>query len=62
MNTIYSHDEQKRINVGYSKMATVRCPSCGAVDRKYVDSHYTGGSPCVLLAKYCRYCHSSLKQ
>ena len=62
MDIIWSHDEQKRINTLYAEVAKKKCPKCGREVRKYVESHYTGGQPCVLLAKYCRYCGSELKQ
>lgn len=57
---MWSHDENKNVSDGYVAMARVKCPNCGAILKKYVDSHYTGGSPCVLLARYCRHCNSSL--
>ena len=57
---MWSHDEQEEVSDGYVAMATVRCPHCGAIVKKYIKSWYTGGRPCVLLAKYCRYCSSSL--
>ena len=57
---MWSHDEQKEVNNGYAVMARVRCPHCGAIVKKYIESHYTGGRPCVLLARYCRYCRNSL--
>lgn len=57
---IWSHDEQKNIPNFMAKNETITCKNCGKVVRKYVDSHYTGGQPCVLLAKYCRYCRESL--
>lgn len=57
---MWSHDERKNINNGYAAMARVKCQNCGAIVRKYVDSHYTGGQSCVLLTKYCRYCNKPL--
>lgn len=57
---MWSHDEAKEIPNIVADMETVRCPKCGMIVRKYVDSHYSGGIKCVLLAKYCRYCQSSL--
>ena len=59
---MWSHDEQKQVNDGYVEIARVRCPHCGAPNRKYVKSHYTGGNSCVLLAKYCNYCNGSLER
>lgn len=58
---MWSHDEQKRVNDGYVAMATVRCSHCGSIQKKYVKSHYTGGTPCVLLARYCRGCQKELR-
>ena len=52
---MWSHDEQKEINDSYAVMARITCKYCGAVVHKYVESHYTGGSKCVILAKYCRF-------
>ena len=57
---MWSHDEQKEISNAYIMMARVRCTHCGSIVKKYVESHYTGGTPCVLLAKYCRYCNKEL--
>lgn len=57
---VWSHDEGKRISDSYAAGARVRCKNCGAVVKKYVESHYTGGSKCVILAKYCRYCETYL--
>lgn len=57
---MWSHDERKEIPNVVADMATVRCPKCGMVVKKYVESHYTGGTKCILLAKYCRYCRNSL--
>ena len=59
---MWSHDEQKNISDGYVAMARVRCPYCKCIVRKYVESHYTGGTPCVLFAKYCRNCGHSLSK
>ena len=59
---MWSHDEGKHINGNYAAMATVRCPHCYCINRKYVESHYTGGAPCVLLARYCRNCSKELRQ
>ena len=58
---MWSHDEQKEINNGYAKMARVICVHCNSIQRKYVDSHYTGGTPCVLLARYCMICGKDLR-
>lgn len=57
---MWSHDEQKEVSTGTVAMARVRCPHCDSIVPKYVQSHYTGGQLCVLLAKYCRYCRGSL--
>jgi len=57
---VWSHDEGKRISDSYAAGARVRCKNCGAVVKKYVESHYTGGSRCVILAKCCRYCGNYL--
>lgn len=57
---MWSHDEQKEINDNYAAMARITCKYCGAVVHKYVESHYTGGSKCVILAKYCRFCGNAL--
>lgn len=57
---MWSHDEQKEIPNIIAAFATIRCPECGSIVKKYVESHYTGGTKCVLLAKYCRYCRGSL--
>lgn len=57
---MWSHDENKEINDAYAKMARVRCPHCNGINPKYIESHYTGGNPCVILAKYCKYCRSYL--
>ncbi len=57
---MWSHDEQKEINDGYAVMARITCKYCGAIVHKYVESHYTGGAKCVILAKYCRFCGNSL--
>ena len=59
---MWSHDEQKEISNGYIMMARVRCTHCGAIVKKYVESHYAGGEPCVLLAKYCIFCGSGLER
>lgn len=61
MNGIWSHDENKSIPIFTADMSTIRCPECGKIVRKYVESHYTGGIKCVLLAKYCRYCNGALR-
>ena len=58
---MWSHDEQKEINDSYAVMARITCKYCGAVVHKYVESHYTGGSKCVILAKYCRFCGNALR-
>lgn len=58
---MWSHDEQKEINDSYVVMARITCKYCGAVVHKYVESHYTGGSKCVILAKYCRFCGNALR-
>ena len=57
---MWSHDEQKEINDSYAVMARITCKYCGAIVHKYVESHYTGGSKCVILAKYCRFCGNAL--
>lgn len=57
---MWSHDEQRNISDAYAALARVRCPHCNSILHKYVESHYTGGMPCVLLTKYCRYCLKSL--
>lgn len=57
---MWSHDERKEIPNIIAAFSTVRCPECGETVKKYVESHYTGGAKCVLLAKYCRYCQGSL--
>ena len=58
---MWSHDEQKEINDGYAVMARIACKHCGAIVHKYVESHYTGGAKCVILAKYCRFCGNALR-
>ena len=58
---MWSHDEQKEINDGYAVMARITCKHCGAIVHKYVESHYTGGAKCVILAKYCRFCGNALR-
>ena len=58
---MWSHDEKKEITKIEFATAVVRCSYCGSLVRKYVESHYTGGSPCALLARYCRYCSGYLK-
>lgn len=58
---MWSHDENKEISVVESKTSTILCPYCKRIVKKYVESHYTGGIPCVLLAKYCRWCGGSLE-
>ncbi len=57
---MWSHDERKEISNTMAASATIRCPKCGKTVKKYVESHYTGGIKCVLLAKYCHYCWGSL--
>lgn len=57
---MWSHDERKEIPNIIADMATIRCKECGKIVKKYVPSWYTGGSKCVLLAKYCHYCNASL--
>lgn len=57
---MWSHDERKEIPNIVASFSTVRCPHCGAIVKKYVESHYTGGGKCVILANYCRYCTGSL--
>lgn len=59
---MWSHDEQRQVNDVYVEIARVRCPHCGAPNRKYVKSHYSDESPYVLLAKYCKYCNSNLER
>ena len=39
----------------------VKCPNCGAYQRKYVKSWYTGGQPCALLSSYCSSCGGYLE-
>ena len=58
---MWSHDEAREITNMVAGMAMVRCPECGMLVKKYVESHYTGGMKCVLLAKYCQYCGGSLE-
>lgn len=60
MKMIWSHDEQHQITLYSAENWTVRCKRCGHIVNRYVKSHYTGGEPCVLLAKYCRHCGESL--
>lgn len=57
---MWSHDEQKHVTRLYVETAYIKCPHCNAPVKKYVESWYTGGHPCVLLTKYCRFCGSSL--
>ncbi len=59
---MWSHDEQRELNDVYANIAMVRCPHCNGLQDKYVKSHYTGGSPCVLLVRFCRYCKKSLEK
>lgn len=57
---MWSHDEQKEISNECAKNAMIRCPRCGEIVNRYIPSWYTGGSPCVITAKYCKYCRSDL--
>lgn len=59
---MWSHDEKRELDEAYARGAVTRCPSCFALVHKYTESHYTGGMPCVLLTKYCRFCGANLKQ
>lgn len=59
---MWSHDEQREIADGYVAMAILRCPCCEGINKKYVESWDTGRKPCVLIAKYCRFCGSSLER
>jgi hypothetical protein len=58
----WSHDEQKSISSFTARFSTIVCDRCGAILNKYVESHYTGGEPCVLLTKYCRYCNNHVRK
>ena len=58
MDTIFLHDEQRRITKNELLTAMVKCRDCGNVQRKYVESWYSGGFPCALKSKFCRECGS----
>lgn len=58
---MWSHDENREINDWYAKNMLIRCSYCNALNHKYMQSHYTGGMPCVLLSRYCEFCGRELK-
>lgn len=62
MRIIWSHNENKNIPLHIAEHEIVICKSCGAVNNKYIKSHYTGGKPCVILSKYCKKCGAELRR
>lgn len=58
---MWSHDENREINDWYAENMLIRCLHCKALNQKYTKSHYTGGRPCVLLSKYCKFCGKELR-
>lgn len=59
---MWSHDERKHISPVEFECSMKTCPHCGRINKKYVESHYTGGQPCALLAKYCTRCGGELER
>lgn len=57
---MWVHDEGCNISDFEAKHAKLNCPHCGKVVRRYVESWYSGGFPCMILAKYCRWCGEQL--
>ena len=57
---MWLHNEQREISDFEATHAKIQCTHCKRVVRKYVDTWYGGGSPCVIKAEYCGWCHKPL--
>lgn len=59
---MWQHEEQKEISDFEFTTSCVVCSKCGQVNRKYIESHYTGGNRCCIKAKYCSICGTSFEE
>lgn len=61
MMEIWSHDENRYVPILEVAYSLVRCPKCGQMVHKYFKTWYTGGMPCVILARQCEKCRAELQ-
>ena len=58
---MWQHEEQREISNFEFETARTTCLKCGHLNRKYLESHYTGGMRCCIKAKYCSICGTELE-